>query len=106
MGIFSQLSQEDEKRQQTKQAQPAHQPQRVAEYPNGRTPQRANGQESARGNVKRASFEVYPDQLKALKQFSLEDQLKGENGSMSAMVREALDKYILERNRRNGRTSE
>ena len=98
MGIFSQLAEEDQKRQQAKNGQPVDKVQRVTEQ--------QNAPEETRGKVKRASFELYPEQLKALKQFSLEDQLNGESGSMSAMVREALDKYILERNRRKGRTPE
>jgi hypothetical protein len=114
MGIFSQLSEEDQKRQHAKKTPPPQHPQstperanaRTDEYPNGRVTQRVTRSASERGNVKRASFEVYPDQLKALKQLSVEEQLNGESGSMSAMVREALDKYILERKRRNGRTSE
>jgi hypothetical protein len=114
MGIFSQLSEEDQKRQHAKKTPPTQYPQPAPERANARIPERENGRvtqrvarhASERGNVKRASFEVYPDQLKALKQLSVEEQLNGESGSMSAMVREALDKYILERKRRNRRIAE
>jgi hypothetical protein len=42
----------------------------------------------------RHAFDVYEDQVEALQQLSLEDRMRGGVGSMSAMVREALDDYI------------
>jgi len=45
----------------------------------------------------RIPFEIYKDQHDALKQLSLEEQTRGEKGSMSQMVREALDAYINRR---------
>lgn len=45
----------------------------------------------------RIPFEIYKDQHEALKAFSLEEQTMGERGSMSQMVREALDSYIKRR---------
>jgi hypothetical protein len=50
-------------------------------------------------NLTRMPFEIYRDQHSALKQFSLEEQARGEKGSMSQMVREALDVYIAKRRR-------
>lgn len=50
-------------------------------------------------NLTRIPFEIYRDQHSALKQFSLEEQARGEKGSMSQMVREALDAYIAKRKR-------
>ena len=50
-------------------------------------------------NLTRMPFEIYRDQHSALKQFSLEEQARGEKGSMSQMVREALDAYITKRRR-------
>jgi hypothetical protein len=50
-------------------------------------------------NLTRMPFEIYRDQHSALKQWSLEDQARGEKGSMSQMVREALDAYIAKRKR-------
>jgi len=50
-------------------------------------------------NLTRMPFEIYRDQHSALKQFSLEEQARGEKGSMSQMVREALDAYIIKRRR-------
>jgi hypothetical protein len=47
----------------------------------------------------RHPFDIYEDQVEQLKQLSLEDRMHGGNGSMSAMVREAIDAYIaLKRN--------
>ena len=42
----------------------------------------------------RRGFEWYEDQLNALKRLSIQEQLEGKPGSMSAMVREALDEYL------------
>ena len=43
------------------------------------------------------AFEFFQDQLETLKSFSLDEQLRGEKGSMSQMVREAIDAYIAKR---------
>ena len=45
----------------------------------------------------RQAFDVYVDQVESLKKLSIEQQLQGEKGSMSAMVREALDEYLKKR---------
>ncbi len=42
----------------------------------------------------RHPFDIYEDQVDTLKELSLEDRRRGGAGSMSAMVREALDDYI------------
>jgi hypothetical protein len=42
----------------------------------------------------RRDFEWYEDQLNALKRLSVQEQLEGKQGSMSAMVREAIDDYL------------
>jgi hypothetical protein len=44
--------------------------------------------------------DIYQDQYDSLKQLSLEERKQGGIGSMSAMVREALDKLIAERKRK------
>jgi hypothetical protein len=50
---------------------------------------------SSRRKIKsRHPFDIYEDQVEELKKLSLEDRMRGESGSMSAMVREALDDYI------------
>jgi hypothetical protein len=50
--------------------------------------------------ARRHPFDVYTDQLRALKRFSMEEKLAGELGSESAMVREALDAYIGKRRKK------
>jgi hypothetical protein len=45
----------------------------------------------------RHPFDIYEDQLETLKKLSLEERMQGGIGSMSAMVREALDNYIARR---------
>jgi hypothetical protein len=42
----------------------------------------------------RHAFDIYEDQVETLQQLSLEDRMRGGAGSMSAMVREAIDDYI------------
>jgi hypothetical protein len=43
---------------------------------------------------------IYHDQYESLKQLALEERKEGGLGSMSAMVREAVDKLIAERRRK------
>lgn len=50
----------------------------------------------------RYSFEFYQDQLDSLRDFSLEEKRRGEQGNMSAMVREAIDAYVAKRRRLDG----
>src|SRR6266487_1894017 len=42
----------------------------------------------------RTPFDIYNDQHEDLKQLALEERMRGGAGSMSAMVREAIDEYI------------
>lgn len=49
--------------------------------------------------ITRYAFEFFQDQIETLKSFSLEEQMRGEKGSMSQMVREAVDAYIAKRKR-------
>ncbi|MDO8619501.1 MAG: hypothetical protein Q7R49_06215 [Candidatus Daviesbacteria bacterium] len=42
----------------------------------------------------RHPFDIYEDQLEELKKLSLEDRMRGGIGSMSAMVREAIDTFV------------
>jgi hypothetical protein len=46
---------------------------------------------------RRQPFDVYQDQVDLLKNLSLRDQMNGEIGSMSRMVREALDNYLKDK---------
>jgi hypothetical protein len=44
--------------------------------------------------TRRHAFDIYDDQLAALRQLALEERMDGGVGSMSQMVREALDRFI------------
>ena len=52
---------------------------------------------SAKRSFVRRSFDLYEDQIAFLTRVSLEERLAGKEGSMNAMVREALDNYIKKR---------
>lgn len=45
----------------------------------------------------RHPFDIYADQLESLRQLAVEDRKQGGLGSMSAMVREALDAFLAKR---------
>jgi|SRR5271165_5255166 len=45
----------------------------------------------------RHPFDIYHDQYDSLKELAMEDRRQGGLGSMSAMVREAIDKFISEK---------
>src|SRR6266496_6447430 len=47
----------------------------------------------------RHPFDIYHDQYDTLKQFAEEERRQGGVGSMSAMVREAIDTFIATKNR-------
>ncbi len=59
------------------------------------------GQQSATPSVKRSfvrrTFDFFEEQIAYLKQESLREQLEGKEGSMNAMVREAIDDWIKKR---------
>jgi hypothetical protein len=61
-----------------------------SERPNGRTPEGANGKRI----ITRNSFEVFEDQMDSLRDRSYREKRAGKIGSMSAMVREAIDAYL------------
>ena len=58
-----------------------------------RPPDRATGDYE----LIRRGFDWYAYQLRTLKKLSLKEQMEGKPGSMSAMVREALDDYFKKR---------
>lgn len=60
---------------------------------------RAYGRTGVKRTITRYAFEFYQDQIDTLRGLSLEDKLNGEKGSMSEMVREALDMYITKKYR-------
>jgi hypothetical protein len=66
--------------------------------PAGRLPVRPSVRVYKR-TITRYSFEFYRDQIESLRELSLEEKQRGEAGSMSAMVREAIDAYLARRHR-------
>ena len=50
-----------------------------------------------KGLLMRRGFDYYAHQLATLKKLSLREQLAGRDGSMSRMLREALDHYLAEK---------
>ena len=58
---------------------------------------RRSDRPTGKGILVRRGFEWREDQLRALKQLSLHEQLEGGPGSMSQMVRDALDDYLKKR---------
>lgn len=66
--------------------QPDRPPDRSIPRPPERTP--------VRRTLGRVAFEFYMDQVEALRRMSLEQKMHGEKGSMSEMVRDAIDQYL------------
>jgi hypothetical protein len=64
-------------------------------------PERVNARSTVRPNGKRIitrnSFEIYEDQMDALRKRSLQEKMEGKLGSMSQMVRDAIDAYLKEK---------
>ena len=52
---------------------------------------------SVKRSFVRRTFDFYEEQIAYLKQESLREQLEGKEGSMNAMVREAIDDWIRKR---------
>jgi hypothetical protein len=75
---------------------------RVSEQPGEKANDRSPGRSFARPPVRepskriitRNSFEIYEDQMEALRKRSFREKLAGQVGSMSAMVRTAIDAYL------------
>ena len=64
----------------------------IPERSNARPPVRPNGKRI----ITRNSFEIYEDQMDSLRKLSFQDKMNGRIGSMSAMVRDAIDAYLKE----------
>ena len=62
------------------------------ERANARTPERANGKRI----ITRNSFEIYEDQMDSLRERAYQEKRAGKIGSMSAMVRDAIDAFLKE----------
>jgi hypothetical protein len=65
----------------------------VHERANAPTGQRPNGKRI----ITRNSFEIYEDQMGSLRKISYQEKMEGKLGSMSGMVREAIDNYLQKR---------
>ena len=65
----------------------------IPERPNVPTPNRPN----VRRIITRNSFELYEDQMDELRREAYEEKLSGGMGSMSKMVRDAIDTYLEKR---------
>ena len=80
---------------------PAIQKVRPLQEKNSSPPERANAPSLERPNVRRIitrnSFEIYEDQMDSLRREAYEEKLQGGIGSMSKMVREAIDTYLEKR---------
>jgi hypothetical protein len=60
---------------------------------------RAYARTPVRRQLTRYAFEFYQDQVEELRRISLEEKIQGGKGSMSEMVREAIDKYLAQKKR-------
>jgi hypothetical protein len=87
--------------QKVKDASPTPLPEKLViqeEQANQAKPERANARTPVRPNGKRIitrnAFEIYEDQMDRLRKLSLEEKMNGKLGSMSAMVRDAIDSYL------------
>lgn len=71
---------------------------------NARTDERLNASTNERSNVrrmiKRASYELYTDQIEAIRQLALEEKIQGGKGNQSEMVRDALDNYLKQKGKK------
>src|SRR3954447_7256354 len=69
--------------------------QTVHERANVRTTARANG--IRKRIITRNSFEIYEDQMDSLREKSYKERRAGKVGSMSAMVRDAIDAFLAKK---------
>jgi hypothetical protein len=84
--------------QQPNQQAPERSRAGAAVRPTGTANNTPSPSEAPRREIKpRHPFDIYQDQLDLLRKLSLRDKMKGEIGSMSAMVREALDNYLKDK---------
>ena len=74
---------------------------RTGEHPNDATPVLSNARWPERVLMKRIitrnSFEIYEDQMDSLRELAYKEKMQGKVGSMSQMVREAIDTFLATR---------
>jgi hypothetical protein len=76
-------------------AKTSNEPITVAAQQSSKAPaSRTSGKEHKRQIKTRQPFDIYQDQVDALKRLAFEEKMQGGLGSMSAMVRDALDAYL------------
>ena len=82
----------------TPQGPPTQEAEKPAARPSQAIPERVNARTPVRPNGKRIitrnSFEIYEDQMDALRKHSFQEKMEGKLGSMSQMVRDAIDAYL------------
>jgi hypothetical protein len=80
---------------------PAQETERPVAQPSPGIPERANARTPVRPSGKRIitrnSFEIYEDQMESLRKLSFQEKMEGKLGSMSHMMREAIDDYLKKR---------
>ena len=69
---------------------------RANDRSSGRSFARTPVRDPGRRIITRNSFEIYEDQMEALRKLSFQEKMAGQVGSMSAMVRAAIDTYLEE----------
>jgi hypothetical protein len=83
------------------QKPPVQNPENQHQQPNLSLPDRPIARPSDRPNgrriISRHAFEVYDDQIDSLRNLSYREKIEGKLGSMSQMVREAIDSYLKTR---------
>lgn len=102
IGVFfpSQPAPQEEKKPVIQEEQDKEDKQNGTPYsvPDGASPTPYPSETPKKREIKRRQpFDVYQDQVDLLKKLSLRDQLNGELGTMSRMVREALDNYLKDK---------
>ncbi|MGW8600808.1 hypothetical protein ACWGLB_17955 [Streptomyces sp. NPDC055893] len=71
----------------------------VREVPPVRPNERAVVREAPKRIITRNSFETYEDQMDSLREIAYLEKREGKVGSMSAMVREAIDDFLVKKKR-------
>jgi hypothetical protein len=97
--LFFRKSPEEPSAEQSPPAiEPAEQPPLPSEdvRPSGRDAGAPYARPDGRRKLTRVPFEFYLDQVERLRRISLHAKLRGEKGSMSEMMREALDRYLAQ----------
>ncbi|MFD3473041.1 hypothetical protein ACFWWM_43390 [Streptomyces sp. NPDC058682] len=67
--------------------------------PPDRPNDRPTVREDSRRIITRNSFETYEDQMDSLREIAYLEKREGKVGSMSAMVREAIDDFLVKKKR-------